>query len=516
MPNGLFNLKQHLSAIQQRAWTGQKTPAVNYLVVAGGGGGGNCGGGGGAGGLIQGNIPVSIGSAITVTVGGGGNGATAASLVGSTGGNSVFGNTTASGGGGGGSNNASVVNGVAGGSGGGAGSSGSSGFGGAGIFIQGNSGGLNNTSGSGYGSGGGGGAGTIGSNGTSTIGGNGGAGAASDISGSRTVYSGGGGGGVQASNTIGVGGVGGGANGTNTTSIPTAATSNTGGGGGGSGYTSGFTNGGNGGSGIVIISYPDTYAAAASTTGSPTVSTSGSGSVYFNGSSYFSYNAQTPFAFGTGDFTIEFWIYATSFGGGPILFDCRPNATNGIYPTVYCLSTGRIFFFTNSADAITGNVLNTSTWYHIAVCRTGTSTKMYINGTQAGSTYTDSNNYLVGSGRPTVGGNGSSPGSTGAFYMSNLRVTKGVCVYTGNFTAPTAPLQATQAAGTNISAITGTQTSLLLNAVSGSFLADSSTNSYAISSVTGTPAWNQLSPFSTGLGYKNRVYTWTSSGSITF
>jgi hypothetical protein len=26
------------------------------------------------------------------------------------------------------------------------------------------------------------------------------------------------------------------------------------------------------------------------------------------------------------------------------------------------------------------------------------------------------------------------------------------------------------------------------------------------------PAWNSSSPFATGLGYKNRVYTWTSTG----
>jgi hypothetical protein len=513
MPNGLFNLKQQQRGLQQGAWTGQKTPAVNYLVVAGGGGG--SGAGGGAGGLLQGNIPVATGSAITVTIGSGGSAATASSNVGTNGGNSVFGSITATGGGYGASYFGSLLAPSSGGSGGGSYYSNNI-LGAQGVSGQGNrGGGQGSTAGSGYAGGGGGGAGTVGINsvgGTTNAGaGNGGAGVSSDISGTRTTYAGGGGSGSDAG-TNAAGGAGGGGTGYVSNAGGSSGTANTGGGGGGNGNGTA----GAGGSGIVIISYPDTYAAATSTTGSPTVSTSGSGSVYFDGSSYFSYNAQTPFAFGTGDFTIEFWIYATSFGGGPILFDCRPSATNGLYPTIYCLGTGRILFFTNSADAITGNILSTSTWYHIAVCRTGTSTKMYINGTQAGSTYTDSNNYLVGSGRPTVGGNGSSPGSSGTFYMSNVRVTKGVCVYTGNFTAPTAPLQATQAAGTNISAITGNQTSLLLNAVSGSFLADSSTNSYAISSVTGTPAWNQLSPFSTGLGYKNRVYTWTSSGSITF
>ena len=91
MASGVFNLKQQLFALAQRAWSGQqKTNYVEYLVVAGGGGGG--GSGGGAGGLLTGILPVSTGSAITVTVGGGG----AVSVIGT---NSVFGSITATGGG---------------------------------------------------------------------------------------------------------------------------------------------------------------------------------------------------------------------------------------------------------------------------------------------------------------------------------------------------------------------------------------------------------------------------------
>jgi hypothetical protein len=55
----------------------------------------------------------------------------------------------------------------------------------------------------------------------------------------------------------------------------TAGTANLGGGGGGGGST-----GGAGGSGVVIIRYADTYAAAASTTGSPTITVAGGYRVY--------------------------------------------------------------------------------------------------------------------------------------------------------------------------------------------------------------------------------------------
>jgi hypothetical protein len=66
-------------------------------------------------------------------------------------------------------------------------------------------------------------------------------------------------------------GTGGGGTGQNT-SGGTSGTTNTGGGGGaGSGL---------GGSGIVILRYPDTYAAATSTTGSPTITVAGGYRVY--------------------------------------------------------------------------------------------------------------------------------------------------------------------------------------------------------------------------------------------
>jgi hypothetical protein len=59
------------------------------------------------------------------------------------------------------------------------------------------------------------------------------------------------------------------------------ATANTGGGGGGGSQSVSVTyGGGTGGSGIVILRYPDTFIAAASTTGSPTITVAGGFRVY--------------------------------------------------------------------------------------------------------------------------------------------------------------------------------------------------------------------------------------------
>ena len=69
----------------------------------------------------------------------------------------------------------------------------------------------------------------------------------------------------------------GGGRGGNSSTNAVDGTANTGGAGGGA-VDSGLP--GNGGSGIVIIRYADSYAAASSTTGSPTITVSGGYRIY--------------------------------------------------------------------------------------------------------------------------------------------------------------------------------------------------------------------------------------------
>lgn len=242
--------------------------SATTLIVAGGGAGGTgyYGAGGGAGGYIESSVDLSLGITYTITVGIGGVGQGSQTSRGGNGGNSSISGTnfttlTAVGGGGGGSRNADASggnsNGANGGSGGGACFPSSSG--GVGVYPgstflsqtrQGYDGG---STGAGQFSRGGG-----GGDGPTPTSGTGASGVASSITGTSVYYAGGGAGSLG-TQTGGQGG-GGGSN--------TPGTANTGGGGGGAAPNN--TAGANGGSGVVIIKYPDTYAAA-TTTGSPTI-----------------------------------------------------------------------------------------------------------------------------------------------------------------------------------------------------------------------------------------------------
>jgi hypothetical protein len=252
--------------VQTGSSTVVSTYNVEHLTVAGGGGGSRSGGGAGGYRTATG-LTLTVGNAVTVTVGGGG-------ALGVQGNDSSLSGTgistiTSLGGGRGATNTA----GVSGGSGGGGGSSGSTTpAGGAGTSGQGSNGGNNGGfTASPFPTGGGGGASAVGGNATSnTQSGNGGNG--STFYG--TTYAGGGGGGYTSIGSSTTGGSGGGGG------LGTAGSANTGGGGGGGNSGAGQA----GGSGVVILRMA-TANYSGTTTGSPTVTTSGSNTILtFNAS----------------------------------------------------------------------------------------------------------------------------------------------------------------------------------------------------------------------------------------
>lgn len=142
------------------------------------------------------------------------------------------------------------------------------------------------------------------------------------------------------------------------------------------------------------------------------------------------------FAFNTGSFTIEFWAHMRSNASYKMLYDGR--SANGNYPCIYAQSNGTIFYYVNSGNRIisTTNVFRTGSWYHIALAKTGSSTKLFVNGTQVGSTYTD-NTYYSQSNLVRFARNAVTITQDYDGWFDDIRITKGICRYTANFTPPT-------------------------------------------------------------------------------
>ncbi len=178
---------------------------------------------------------------------------------------------------------------------------------------------------------------------------------------------------------------------------------------------------------------------------STTQSKFGGSSMYFDGTGdYLIPNAGTTdlYAFGSGDFTVEMWIYQTG-SGTFALYDTRPNNTNGAYLNISSTS-GQLEVYVSSSSILLAGTISLNTWTHIAVSRSGTNLRGFINGAQVGSTVTNSTVFLGSAQRPVIGASGFNVTQFNFNgYIDDLRVTRGHARYTSNFTAPTAafPLQ---------------------------------------------------------------------------
>jgi hypothetical protein len=145
---------------------------------------------------------------------------------------------------------------------------------------------------------------------------------------------------------------------------------------------------------------------------------------------FLTYGSNVKFAFGTGDYTVEFWMKSTAGNGTPI---CQPVNGNG-WALIFLSNVAYLQSSYNSINAV--QVVATpfldGNWHHVAICRSGTSLRLFLDGVQQGATATSSNNYTA----QTI-----SIGSGPNFYngrLDELRITKGVARYTANFTPPSA------------------------------------------------------------------------------
>lgn len=143
---------------------------------------------------------------------------------------------------------------------------------------------------------------------------------------------------------------------------------------------------------------------------------------------------------GTGDFTVELFVKPNStytqsdqvlislfktggFAGWQVLL-------SGLKPAVYKYDGSGSTFLKSGA------AISTNTWYHLAFCRLNGVSSLYVDGVLAASA-TDASNYTSNDMKISIGyqeyGNSRYPFS-GA--IDELRITKGMARYNGNFTPP--------------------------------------------------------------------------------
>jgi hypothetical protein len=166
------------------------------------------------------------------------------------------------------------------------------------------------------------------------------------------------------------------------------------------------------------------------------------GSAYFDGNDYLTVAGGNSLAFGSGDFSLEAFVYPTASGSAMKIYDARPNTTAGNFPVFERNASNVAVFYVDTTALITGTtVIPANTWTHVLVSRVSGNLRLFVNGVQDGSTVSNSTNFANATARPAIAVRGSSLANdflTG--YISSVRVLIGSGF--ASVTVPTAPLTA--------------------------------------------------------------------------
>ena len=188
---------------------------------------------------------------------------------------------------------------------------------------------------------------------------------------------------------------------------------------------------------------------------------------------------------GTGDFTIEWFQYQLA-GSGTYhrIFSIGTYPSASIAISQEGSDASKDFYAWVPSGSVIASALNmVNTWIHFAICRSGSTFRVFQNGTQLGTNVSVATNFNDTTNVLRIGNQSSTAANT-AFngYITNFHWVKGTALYTANFTRPTRPI--TPVANTKL---------LLLATASGSAFTDSSGLG---KTATGTGvAWNALTPF---------------------
>ena len=166
----------------------------------------------------------------------------------------------------------------------------------------------------------------------------------------------------------------------------------------------------------------------------------GGSSLLLDGDSDYVYVANDDLDLGGVSFTIEFWAYLLNGVGSLITFySDYSGSSSGMAIEKLADNTIKANMTGDGADITGTTTLSTGQWYHIALSGDDGSYKLFLNGTQEGSTFTGSSTsgttnkyigtfYWSGLGGAVRLWNG---------YIEDFRITKGLARYTSNFTPPT-------------------------------------------------------------------------------
>jgi len=205
--------------------------------------------------------------------------------------------------------------------------------------------------------------------------------------------------------------------------------------------------------------------------------------------------SHADFAFGTGDFAIEMWVYkvgdtVSGTTNAGYLLDFR-TAEPGVDVDLFVAGStdgtnpNKVGFYVNGSNRIVSTTSMGASWKNVTLARISGVSRLFIDGTQEGGNYTDTNNYTstafsVSARFANLSGDYRSFNG----YFGPIRITKGSGRgYSSNFTPPSLPFDRPKISGVTKNANSGALESKVVVALKRSTLAVDGT---AISAGDGT------------------------------
>jgi hypothetical protein len=160
----------------------------------------------------------------------------------------------------------------------------------------------------------------------------------------------------------------------------------------------------------------------------------GNASAYFDGDDHLTFPNSVMFAFGTGDFTIDFWINAASMNDKFILGGRQAIGTMHITTGGGGGSTIGVLRYNGSSALVSTTVITDGTWHHCAIVRCAGAIALYVDGVSE-ATGTDTTNYTTTSGTWYIGENEQWNSGYLTGYLDEFRISN-MARWTSGFTSP--------------------------------------------------------------------------------
>lgn len=172
----------------------------------------------------------------------------------------------------------------------------------------------------------------------------------------------------------------------------------------------------------------------------------GGSSAAFDGSGDTIFNTQTScMAFASADFCVEAWVRLTAMPTSDawptsysshfvIVTDGTPGSAAG---TGFMIGQTKLILHSNDVQIVAAtHGMVTGTWYHVAVSRQGSVFRLFVNGTEIGSSTSTAG---MSTGNRLYVGSETGEGAWFNGFIDDLRVTRGAARYTSAFSVPSAP-----------------------------------------------------------------------------